>query len=506
MTSQILGPVDNAFLHVESEESPMNIGAVSFFEGKIDFDQFIELIDSRIHQAPIYQQRLLQDPLKLGPVKWVFDPDFHIGNHVFRVDVDAPGTDEAVRQLVGTLVSGTLDRHKPLWELYLIEGVSDNRTAVFFKLHHCMVDGLEAVELFALMLDFTPEVNPARKKPLYDPPRIPDRMNQIIDGLRDDMPHKINVLDKLRHDFGKVGQILSDKEVRRRAFIGVANLLNDNLRVIRKLPINGKNTGNQALAWTEFSLAEVRAIKSTRKASVNDVMLTILASGLARYFRELDADFDNQPFLRVLIPVSMRLDEEKGAFGNRISVLPIDVPFEVVDPLDRLEAAARYTRTMKESSLSIGLDIVLTLPSLMPVGLQPAIWGAAPVAFSILAHTWCTNVAGPQIPMYLLGHQLLGSYGFFPLNPSMGLACVVTSYNQRIAMTLVADKGIVPNVKAIAGHLQDAYVELRDAANVKPKEPVVLEQTRTSNVEAPKDANGVKPASDATSSEDEKAI
>lgn len=506
MTSQILGPVDNAFLHVESEESPMNIGAISFFEGRIDFDRFVELIDSRIHQAPIYQQRLLQDPLKIGPIKWVFDPDFHVRNHIFRVEVEAPGTNEEVRRLVGGLVSGTLDRQKPLWELYLIEGVSDNRTAVFFKLHHCMVDGLEAVELFALMLDFTPDVSPSRKKPLYNPPRIQGAMQQVVDGMRDDLPHKVTILEKLRHDFSKVGKIVADKEARRRAFVGIANLMNDNLRVIRKLPINGENTGNQALAWVEFSLAEVRAIKATRKASVNDVMLTVLAAGLGRYFRELDADLTEQPFLRALIPVSMRIDEEKGEFGNRISVLPIDIPFDASDPLARLQAAANYTRVMKDSSLSIGLDIVLTLPSLMPVGLQPLIWGAAPVAFSVLAHTWCTNVAGPQIPMYLLGHQLLGSYGFFPLNPSMGLACVVTSYNQHIAMTLVADQGIVSDVSVIARHLEAAYDELRTAANVKRKEPVVLEPTRTKAESASAGSNDTQPSGNTTTASDEKAV
>ncbi len=506
MAPKILGPVDNAFLHVESEESPMNIGAVSFFRGKVDFDDFIALIDSRIYQAPIYQQRLLQDPLKLGPVKWVFDPDFHIGNHVFRVEVDAPGTDEEVRQLVGSLLSGTLDRDKPLWELYLIEGLSDDRTAVFFKLHHCMVDGLEAVELFALMLDFTPEVAPLRKHEVYDPPYLPKKTEQLIDGIREDLPHKINILDKLWNDFSKVGKILSDKEVRRRAFVGAANLLNDNLRVIRKLPINGKNTGDQAIAWAEFSLSEVRAIKSARKASVNDVMLSVLAAGLGKYFMDEKADLDAQPFLRILIPVSMRMDEEKGEFGNRISVLPIDVPLRSDDPLDRLESAAHYTSVMKTSGLSIGLDIVLTLPSLMPVGLQPLVWGAAPVAFSVLAHTWCTNVAGPQIPLYLMGHELMESYGFFPLNPSMGLACVVTSYNQRIAMTLIADKGIVPDVGQIARYLEEAYVELRAAANVKPKDPVVLEKTRTTAVKGGKGTNGASPAEDVKSSQDEQAV
>lgn len=485
----------------------MNIGAVSMFAGQVNFDQFLQLIDSRIHQAPIYQKRLLQDPMHFGPLKWVFDPDFHVRRHVFQRDLPAPGDETALRALVGELISGPLDRAKPLWELYLINGLKDDRTAVFFKLHHCMVDGLEAVELFALMLDFTPEVPPMKKQKLYNPPYLPSKTEQLVDGLRDDLPHKANIVNKLRHDFEKIGDLMTDKERRRKAFVGAANLLNDNLGLIRKLPINGKNTGQQAIAWAEFSLPEVRAIKSTRKASVNDVMLSVLTAAIGRYAHEKHADLNAQPFLRILIPVSMREDDEKGKFGNRISVLPIDVPFKVNNPLERLESAAHYTTVMKSSSLSIGLDIVLTLPSLMPVGLQPMVWKVAPVAFSVLAHTWCTNVAGPQVPFYLLGHQLIGSYGFFPLNPSMGLACVVTSYNQRIAMTLVADKGIVPDVEVIASHLKEAYVELRDAAKVTPKEPVKLERTPTGSSTTEKtphgtEANGTQAAS---KSQDERA-
>jgi putative sterol carrier protein len=193
-------------------------------------------------------------------------------------------------------------------------------------------------------------------------------------------------------------------------------------------------------------------------------MLAVLAKAVERY--TLNRGGANQAFLRVLMPVNMREEQEKADYGNRISVLPVDIPFNIADPLQHLTAVTRYTQVMKESSLAYSMDLVLTLPSLMPAPLQPAIWNIAPTAFSLLAHTWCTNVAAMPTPVYLLGHQLKHVYGFFPLNPSMGLACVIVSYNGRITMSLVLDKGIVVGIAELEQHMKDAYSGLKRAANV----------------------------------------
>ncbi|HRF97171.1 MAG TPA: wax ester/triacylglycerol synthase family O-acyltransferase, partial [Aggregatilineales bacterium] len=277
-------------------------------------------------------------------------------------------------------------RDKPLWEMHVIEGLSDNRTAIFFKVHHCMVDGLAAVELLTLLFDLTPDMPEPEPKPLYDAPPIPETGKLIVDSIRRDIPQGFKILRKVGGELSYIGSLLADKEKRRKTFIGVANLLNDNLRPIRKLPINGRNSGRQHLAWTEFSLAEIRAIKSGRNASVNDVMLTILSTAIMYYLQELGTDFDAQNFLRVLVPVSMRMEDEKEDFGNRISVITVDVPFGIKNPLDRLDAVAAYSKFMKESSLSVGLDLILTLPALLPSITQPLVWATAPLAFSVIAH------------------------------------------------------------------------------------------------------------------------
>ena len=474
---KMLGPVDTAFLHSETPEAPMNIGAISIFEGRIEFEQFVRLVDSRLHRTPVYRQRVVQPPLNLGPPVWLYDPDFYIENHIFQLKLEAPHTEEQLRELAGHLISSTLDRSKPLWEVYVVEGLDGDRTAIIFKIHHCMVDGLAAVDLFTMLFDLTPEIQPAGRKPIYDPPYLPSRADLILETAIKDIPHKLNMLRKLGGDLAFMGSVLGDKEKRRKALVGLANIINDNISPIKKLAINGSNSGRQQVAWVEFSLAEVRAIKSSRGASVNDVMLAVLGGAIERYTRDYPTSA-SQNFVRVLVPVNMRMEKERNDYGNRISVLPVDVPFGKASPLDRLEAITHYTTMLKESSLSNSLDVVLTVPALAPSIAQPLVWRAAPLAFSLLAHTWCTNVAGPQIPVYMLGHKLLHSYGFFPLNPSMGLACVVMSYNQRITMTLIADTAIVPDVTEVADHLRDSYLALRRAAKVQEIEPITLTPSR----------------------------
>ncbi len=470
----ILGPVDTAFFYVDSRETPMNIGAVTIFDGKIDFDQFVALIDSRIHQIPLYMQKVIQAPLTLGQPTWAFDPDFSIENHVFRLQLDAPGSEEDLRQLSGAVISAMLDRAKPLWEVYFVEGLANDRSAVILKIHHCMVDGMSAIELFILLMDITPEVKQPGQKPEYTAPPLPSAPELVVEAFRRDLDTKRSLIDKLGHEVSFFSSIFSDREKRRRTFVGIANLINDNLKPIKKLVINGTNSGRMQLAWSEFPLDEVKAIRATIKhASINDVMLTVLGGAIHQYMRRHGLT-PGQNFVRMLVPVNMREKEEKGEFGNRISVLPMDVPFHP-DPMARLLAVADYTQMMKQSGLAHGLDMILTLPSLAPSPTQPLIWHVAPAAFALLAHMWSTNVAAPPLPLYLLGHKLLHAYGFFPLNPGNGLANVIMSYDGRITLTLVSDEAIIPHILELNEYVQAAYTALRKAAKVPEIKPVTVE-------------------------------
>jgi putative sterol carrier protein len=339
-----------------------------------------------------------------------------------------------------------------------------------------MVDGLAAVELFMFMMDTRkdPPPEPVGLKPLYDPYMLPDPIQLTMDSLVRDVSHQFSLLKKLGKETLRMGSVLTDREKRLKMLVALTYLVNNDLQPIKKLPINGRNSGLQTMVWAEFSLDEIHAIRAQCGASVNDVMLTLLTRAVERY--TADHGGTDQPFLRILVPDNVRNEGEKSDYGNRISVLPVDAPFNIPDPLEHLKAVTRFSKVMKESTLAYSVDLLLTLPALLPSVTHLPVWNLAPTAFSLLAHTWCTNVAAMPIPVYLLGHELKHVYGYFPLNPSMGLASVIVSYNGRITMTLVADRGIVKDVDALERYLNEAYDELsRSLPERKPHQPVSIE-------------------------------
>jgi len=469
--SSILGPVDSAFYYVEHPETPMNIGALAIFDGIIDFDKLMEHIDTRLHLIPRYRDRIVQAPLNLGQPTWIPDPNFYIGNHVKCGHIEPPGTERELRQLAGELLSRMLDRSRPLWEIYVLDGLP-NQTVVFFKVHHCLVDGLAAVELFTFLTDVSKDSIPesAVHKPLYDPPDLPYPVELTIDSLKRDISHQFGLLQKLGKETLRLGGVLTDREKRLKMAVAVTHLVNNNLKPIKKLPINGTNSGSQHMSWAEFPLEDIHAVRALCGASVNDVMLSLLTKAVEHYVAENGGT--SQPFLRILVPFNIRDKAEDEEYGNRISVLPLDIPFNVTHPLEHLKAVTQFSKVMKESSLIYSMDLMLTLPSLMPAVTHSTIWGIAPTAFSILAHTWCTNVAATPFPIYMLGHEMKHVYGYFPLNPSMGLACVIVSYNGRITMTLITDEGIVKDAPSLERHLKQAYADLINCLP-KPQPPIV---------------------------------
>lgn len=321
--SATLGPVDSAFYYVERPETPMNIGALTIFDGHFDFDQLLHHIELRLPQIPRYRDRIIQAALHLGQPTWIPDPDFYIGSHIKRIQVAPPGSEAQLRELVGRLLSQTLDRSRPLWELHVIEGLPD-QTALFFKVHHCMVDGLAAVELFTFLMDVCPEYHPpsgaASRKPFYDTPSLPNPFELMRDSLIRDLSHNFGLLRKLGRETLWLGGLLTDREKRLKMLVAIVHLINNNLKPIRKLPINGKNSGRQNMVWAEFSLEEVHAIRALCGASVNEVMLALLAKAVEAYTAAHGGT--TQPFLRVLVPINVRDEAEKGDYGNRISVLP----------------------------------------------------------------------------------------------------------------------------------------------------------------------------------------
>jgi WS/DGAT/MGAT family acyltransferase len=484
-----LTPLDAAFLNFERPNANMNIGGLAIYEGQLSMEALIELLEAKIHLAPRYQQRLVIDPLHLGQPRWAFDPAFDVSNHVFRIALDPQRSEEELVDVAGHLASMPLSRAKPMWEFHVIEGLQGNRTGLFFRVHHCMVDGASAADLLNVLLDISPRPGTLPARVDYNPPALPGRSRRMYDVLQGGVAHSITTLKGVRQDVALFKGMLGDRQKRRQILGGLATLISDNLVPIKRFPFNRSASGNRQLVWAEFSLAEVRAIRASCGGSVNDVMLAVVGAAVARYL-DLQEDETKEDILRVMVPVSMRVAAEKSSLGNRVSLILVDVPLWLADPVARLHAVTAATAAMKQSEFSKGMDTITNMTALIPPPLQvlagtlTGMFGPLALRAIIPFHMVCTNVPGPQIPLYLMGHKMIMNYGFVPIGYHMGVNCVIFSYNQQISVTLTVDPAVVPDAGRFKELLEESFLALRHAANVKPIAPIALQPDR---IEAKKD-------------------
>ena len=459
--SRRLSAQDATFYYLETPEAPMNIGSAAIFEGQMSYRRFLKSIQSRMHLIPRYRQRVVEPPFNIGRPTWEFDPEFDIRRHIMRVPLPAPGTEEQLRKLATRLIRGQLDRSKPLWELYFVEGLEGERTALVSKIHHCLVDGVSGIELLTVMLDVSadpPPVIPPAAEPI---PEMPSQRRLFFDALFDSISESLNraadfqlmMTDALPG--GDRERINTIAKGLRAAFPYV--------RTAReKMPFNESFSGQRELAWAEIPFPEARAVRKTHGGTVNDVVLTVLAGGLA-YYARAHGEATEGRIARVLCPVNVRREDERSTLGNRVSMLLVELPLDVDDPAQRLGLIAERTALLKQDSVADGVEAVADLlgglPPMAMLGLT-----ALPGPPNTIANMVCTNVPGPLIPLYSVGHRLIAHYPMVPIAWSMGIGCAVTSYDQSLYFGLVADRQAAPDVDVLREGIEIAWMELRTTA------------------------------------------
>ncbi len=476
-----LSAMDAFFLYIETEEQPMNVGCVDLFEGKIRFAQFVRNIESRLHLIPRYRQIVMPAPLNLGMPTWEFDPNFDIRNHIKRVKLAAPGSEDRFHELAGELFSGTLSRDKPLWEIYLVEGLAGKRTGMVAKVHHCMIDGIAGVGLMNIIFDAWPNPEKTRKKP-YKPAPLPSAAQLLYDALWDGVSESLEHWSKFQKCLAEYGGGKDLKEV----LSGVKEFgltMKDFLSPITRFPFNRPFNGKRIVVGRSFSFAEAREIRSVCGGTVNDVALTIVSGTVQRYL-EMHGEPLRKQTVRILVPVNIRQEDERGEMGNRISFLPVDVPLDILDPVERLRIIAETTQHLKESkvieAISLMFNALQGAPSLLQtLALTNAASSSGQYLLGLMAqvppsHLICTNVPGPQIPLYSIGHQLLSHYSLLPVALEMGISCAVTSYDQRLYISIITDAQAAPDADRLMEFIADSFHELRVAAEVKERHYVEI--------------------------------
>lgn len=483
-----LAPMDAFFLYAETEDAPMNVGATLIFEGKMSFTRFKQHIASRLHLVPRYRQRVMPAPFNVNHPTWEDDPDFDIDNHVLRVKLDKPGTEEQLQQLKGRIFTGMLDRGKPLWEMYLVEGLTEQRTALILKVHHCMVDGVAGVSLAYLLLDATPEPPAKTRKPPFKPDPLPDATTRLVDAVWDNAIDEVLHWFRFRRNVKEFAERFDTAELRR-AVKDYAYTMGNFLMPFSRMPFNAPFSGERLHVWREYPYAGVRAIRALSGATLNDVVLAVLGTTFREYLKDHPAGKQTKcQSLRVLVPVNVRREDERCAFGNRISFVPVEVPLNINDAMELLHAVHERMRELKESRVADSVSLMFDVLQGMPAPMQAMLAGAwaDPALQSLLgqvveippAHLICTNIPGPRFPLYMLGHRVSAMYAVVPTCLEMGVNCSVVSYDGKLFVSFVGDKRAGGTAIAkIMGHFDEKLREFCGAAEAKAAK--YTEVTRT---------------------------
>jgi WS/DGAT/MGAT family acyltransferase len=461
-----LTTLDAAFLYLEKKEAPLHIGSVSVFEGELSRADFTRHIAERLHMVPRFLQKVVPDPFNLGHPTWETAEDFDITQHILERELPAPGGDAEIAQLAGELWSTMLDRDKPLWELHVVKGLAGGRSAMISKVHHCMVDGISGVDLVKIIFDISPTPTPVPPPPKAEPPPPkPDPTRQFMDSLVGSLQEGLNRWTELQTGLMHLTQAFANPQT-----LGVLPHLGGVLPAVaappNMLPFNGPCSGQRTFAWCEFSFQEARAIRGALNGTVNDVVLTALSGAVSRYAQARGQETKGRN-VRFMVPVSLRQAEQRGALGNLISILPVEIPLDISNPVKRFRHVNQKTGLMKMARLAEGLGMFGALYGMLPAPLQAVIGQLAttPVPpYNMVA----TNVPGPQVPLYVLGHKMTAQYPHVPIGYALGLGCAIFSYDQRLYFGLTADKQAMPDVEQFKKLLDESFAELRERAGLAP--------------------------------------
>jgi diacylglycerol O-acyltransferase len=475
--SHRLGATDAAFLYFERPNAPLHIGSLAVYDGHVPFELFVSHLNSRMPLIPRYRQRVTAVPLSLAHPTWEDDPDFSIRRHIHRVTLPAPGTDEQLRELTTRLAAQPLDRNKPLWEMFVVHGLEHNRTAIVSKVHHCMIDGVSGIELLVATLDISPEPAPPPEDDNWSPKPLPSLGERLTQAFWDNAYEQVNrARDFQEGILNPLPRIQQGLDVLR-ALNSASPWLT---RPTSRTPFSAPLSPERKVALSEMSFIEIRQIRTSLGGTVNDVVLAILAGALRKYFLHHGHPVEGwEP--RVGIPVNVRLEDEKGALGNRISAMVAMLPISEANPAARLNILRERLEQAKKENQSGALALLLRVAALTPAPLQVlASYGATNTTIDLI----CTNVPGPMIPLYCVGHLMLAHYPLVPLSLDMGLGVGVTSYNQRLFFGLMVDPKAMPDVELLKQCLDESFLELRAAAGVDVADVPQLTGAHSSNGEA----------------------
>lgn len=466
-----LTALDAAFLHIEREGLPIHVSSVATFEaaplvdrdGHLRLDELRTQVTARLDNLPRLRRRVSWPPLGLAPPHWVDDPDFDVRNHVDSVALEAPADDDALRRYTEQVIAETLPTDRPLWHLRFVTGLTGDRVALIERVHHALVDGISGVDVATTLLDLSPEaapLGPSRWVP-STPQATPVVLAQSLVAqataparvLRAALGAAVHPLRAVRHGAEvatAVGTVVLDGLVAPRSVLNV--------------PVDD----GRRLGWITTRLAEVKEAGRIHRATANDVVLASVAHGLRALLLTRGETLRAQDVLKVLVPVSLRDAQHRGALGNQVGALLLRLPIGIDDPVDRLQAVARTTERLKQRREATTSELLLAAADLLPPMLVGPICRLT--EDQRVVNVIVTNVPGPQVPLYCRGARMLEAFPIVPLGGNLSLSVAILSYDGALNISVTADATHVPDLEVLRNGIEEGFAAVGATARPAPLE------------------------------------
>jgi diacylglycerol O-acyltransferase len=439
-----MSPQDAMFLHVENDVTPMHIGGVSIFEGPPPpFEELRAMVGSKLDLTPRYRQKVRFVPLGMGEPIWVDDPHFNIDYHLRHSAVPAPGSETQLRATAARVFSQHLDRSKPLWEIWMVQGLDEDRWALLSKVHHCMVDGVAATDMMSLMFGERPE---AANGEVWHPDPEPTGIDLIAYSAR----------HRLRDPAAQVRFALRAPSEVLRAVGNAARALAVAAPAMR--PGTSSLTGpigpHRVWSWAKVPLTSVKEVRSALGGTVNDVVLTLITNGYRELLQGRGEPISSTTVIRTMVPVSVRKPGESGVYNNRVSAVFARLPVGIENPIERLHDIRSQMDGIKSSKQAVAGDALAQLSGFAPPMLLALGSRLATRSARLNMDTATTNVPGPQLPLHTLGRRLLASYPYVPIVGSIRIVVAIFSYDGELYFGVTGDRDHAPDIDTLTAGIE----------------------------------------------------
>ena len=460
MAEDRMSPQDSSFLHIEDDVSHMHIGSIGIFEGPSPgHDKVVAMVEGKLHLVPRYRQTVRTVPLDLGRPVWSDDEHFNIEYHIRHTALPAPGGEGELRRLVGRVMSQRLDRSKPLWEIWVVEGLEDGHWAMVSKTHHCMVDGVSGTDLLSVIMDQSPDAVPVPPAPWEPEPSTP--RPQLAAAA---------VIDMLRSPYEQLRAVRSATRVPRQALAQVGDLaagVRSMAGLVRPTPpstLNGPIGPHRRYEWAASSVDDIKAVRKGVGGTFNDVVLAAITRGFRDLLVGRGESVDR--VVRTLVPVSVRSRDASGravgdgTYENKVSAMFAALPVGLSDPAERLAAISAQMDGLKESRQAVAGEALTSLSGFAPPVLLAIGTRAAARAPQRNVNTVTTNVPGPQVPLYAAGRRMLKAYPYVPLAGRVRVGVSIFSYDGQVNFGITGDYDTAPDIAVLARGIESGMDEL----------------------------------------------